>query len=325
MQWELSSIREIREHIRNNELDEGDLRALSGDRRKGVQSLVASYRRRQAWIEMENHRLDIMLKYEREARRRGYAMIGGVDEAGRGPLAGPVVAGFVILPDDPSLAKIRYLDDSKKLTPQRREELFGEINGRALAVGIGIVDVDEIDELNIYNASILAMRKAVLDSLIRPDCILSDGVPIAIDRIPCFPIPGGDGKSLSIAAGSIVAKVIRDRIMVSLSDLYPQYGFDRNKGYGSAQHIRAIAQYGITPVHRKSFGPVAQHAHSESFRKFYGELTRARTFEALRKAEEAIRRNRDELDEEELSLLRREDRKARSKLKRKQEGGKDYV
>ena len=199
-------------------------------------------------LEQERARLQAMRRYE-----DGYSLetrICGVDEVGRGPLAGPVVAGAVILPRD---AQILYLNDSKKLTPKRREALDREIREKALAVGIGVVDSQVIDRINILQATYEAMRRAIDALALHPQVLLVDAVEIPGIDLPQVPLVKGDEKSVSIAAASVVAKVYRDRMMEEAEALYPGYGFARNKGYGTAEHIRALGEKGPCPLHRQSF------------------------------------------------------------------------
>ena len=174
----------------------------------------------------------------------------GVDEAGRGPLAGPVVAGAVILPKD---CEILYLNDSKKLSARRRDELFDEIREKAVAIGVGVVSPEEIDKINILQATYEAMRMAVNALETAPQVLLNDAVTIPGISISQVPVIKGDAKSVSIAAASIVAKVTRDRMMAEYDAEYPLYGFAKHKGYGSAAHIEAIQKYGPCPIHRRSF------------------------------------------------------------------------
>lgn len=204
--------------------------------------------RQQEKLQAECARLEGMKTYEREYRR--YGVLCGIDEAGRGPLAGPVVAGAVILPKNCSLL---YLNDSKKLSEKKREELYEEIMGSALAVGTGYNTPARIDEINILQATYEAMREAVRALSPEPDLLLNDAVTIPGIGIRQVPIIKGDAKSISIAAASIVAKVTRDRLMVKYDEIYPEYGFASHKGYGSSAHIEAIRKYGPTPIHRKSF------------------------------------------------------------------------
>jgi ribonuclease HII len=207
----------------------------------------------------DNSPLD-MLTLETQAVRRGYCRIAGVDEAGRGPLAGPVVAAAVILPDGLILPDV---DDSKKLTPQMREELFHIITSEALAVGVGIGDHLLVDSINILQATLCAMRDAVLSLSPGPDFILIDGISSIPMNIPQRTVKKGDSLSLSIAAASIIAKVTRDRMMVEYDALYPGYGFASHKGYGAASHLAAIARLGPSPIHRKSFRGVKEHVTLE--------------------------------------------------------------
>ena len=219
-----------------------------GDERSGVQAAVAGARKRIAAYEKEVLRTEGMKRYEKEYG--AYSYICGIDEVGRGPLAGPVVAGAVILPKDCSLL---YLNDSKKLSEKKREELYAEIMETAVAVGIGYNTPARIDEINILQATYEAMREAVGSLAVKPDLLLNDAVTIPKIDIRQVPIIKGDAKSISIAAASIVAKVTRDRLMVKYDEVYPEYGFASNKGYGSSMHMDAIRKYGPTPIHRKSF------------------------------------------------------------------------
>lgn len=190
------------------------------------------------------------LMFEDVLWRRGVTYVAGIDEAGRGPLAGPVVAAAVIFPAE---CVVKGVDDSKKLTPARREELFPRIHHFALAVGVGIVDHHEIDEINILQATFKAMRGAIGRLTVRPGHLLIDGNRFQGDDVPFTTIVGGDALSHSIAAASIVAKVTRDRIMVEQDLLYPGYGFARHKGYGTVEHLSALARFGLCPIHRRSF------------------------------------------------------------------------
>ena len=188
--------------------------------------------------------------YETEYTGKGYKAIAGIDEAGRGPLAGPVVAGAVILKRD---CNILYLNDSKQLTAKKREELYDIIMEEAVSVGLGFNSPQRIDEINILNATYEAMREAISNLSVKPKVLLNDAVTIPGVKIKQVPIIKGDAKSISIAAASIVAKVTRDRLMVEYDKIYPEYNFKSNKGYGSAEHIAALKKYGKTPIHRDSF------------------------------------------------------------------------
>lgn len=198
----------------------------------------------------EIERLKEMLKIEDSLYSEGYEYICGIDEAGRGPLCGPVVAAAVILPKD---KYIEGVNDSKKISPKKREKLYDDIKKEAISVGIGIVDVDIIEEINILNATKLAMIKAIKDLKIKPDYLLIDGNQLIDIDIEKQTVVSGDAKSESIAAASIIAKVTRDRMLINFDKLYPEYGFAKHKGYGTKIHIEAIKKYGLTPIHRKSF------------------------------------------------------------------------
>ena len=194
--------------------------------------------------------------YENQARENGYSRIAGLDEAGRGPLAGPVVAAAVVLPPFFSVAGV---NDSKKLSEKKRDELFDKIFSHAEAVGVGIADETEIDSLNILRASLLAMARAVTNLSVVPEFLLIDGTfQIAAD-FPQKAIPKGDAKSISIAAASIIAKVTRDRLMLQYHKTFPQYDFNRHKGYPTRAHRDAIKTFGCCPIHRKSFKGVKEY------------------------------------------------------------------
>ena len=218
------------------------------DERAGVVSLIAKYKKQEEALEKEKKRMEDMYIYER--KYSDYSFICGIDEVGRGPLAGPVVAGAVILPKD---CDILYLNDSKKLSEKMREALYDEIMEKAVATGIGIVSPARIDEINILQATYEAMRIAIAKLKVKPDLLLNDAVTIPEVEMKQVPIIKGDAKSASIAAASIIAKVTRDRLMVEYETVLPGYGFASNKGYGSAAHIQAIQEIGATPIHRQSF------------------------------------------------------------------------
>lgn len=210
-------------------------------------SEAAALKREEKLIK-ESQRIEDMCIYEKEYSQ--YQYICGIDEVGRGPLAGPVVACAVILPKD---ARILYANDSKKLSEKKREELYDVITDTALAYGIGVVDERTIDEINILQATYKAMRQAINNLSVRPDILLNDAVTIPEVDIRQVPIIKGDAKSMTIACASIVAKVTRDRMMVELDKQYPGYDFASNKGYGTAKHMEAIRTLGPTPIHRKTF------------------------------------------------------------------------
>ncbi len=218
------------------------------DERAGVTKLVQQYEKKIQNLENEKLRMQKMMEYEHKYEHLGYLC--GIDEVGRGPLAGPVVACAVILPHD---HHILYLNDSKKLTAHKREELYDVIIREAVAVGIGMAGPARIDEINILQATYEAMRQAVSKLKVMPQLLLNDAVTIPEITIPQVPIIKGDAKSASIAAASIVAKVTRDRLMEEYDKTMPEYGFASNKGYGSAEHIAALKKYGPSPIHRASF------------------------------------------------------------------------
>ncbi len=199
----------------------------------------------------------LLLVLERSLNNSGYRKIAGVDEAGRGPLAGPVVAGAVIIKDFKFKERI---DDSKKLTPAKREKAYREILKKSI-VGIGIVDEKTVDRINIYHATIKAMQIAISNLAIPPDYCIVDGKMKIATKCPLKCIVGGDSKSLSIAAASIIAKVTRDRLMVEYDKIYPQYGFARHKGYGTKVHMEALKTCGPCPIHRRSFHPIKKKYH----------------------------------------------------------------
>lgn len=199
-------------------------------------------------LEKELERLSLMREFERQYE--DCVFICGIDEAGRGPLAGPVAAGAAILPKD---CQILYLNDSKKLSESRREELFLEIKEKAIAWSVGIVGPERIDEINILQATYEAMRQAIAKLDPAPQILLNDAVTIPQVAIPQVPIIKGDAKSVSIAAASILAKVTRDHMMEEYDKEYPEYGFAKHKGYGTAAHIAALKEFGPTPIHRRTF------------------------------------------------------------------------
>jgi len=194
-------------------------------------------------------------EYERKLRKEGIKLIAGVDEVGRGPLVGPVVAACVILPEKFNL---EGLTDSKKLTEKKRDFFFEEIKKQAISIGIGIKNEDVIDEVNIYEATKLAMKEAIDKCDVKPEHILIDAMPLELD-IPTTSIIKGDLKSITISAASVIAKVTRDRMMYELDEKYPMYEFKKNKGYPTKAHMEAIKEYGIIKQHRKTFGPVRDY------------------------------------------------------------------
>ena len=213
-----------------------------------VARLADTFSKKLIRLREEKERLLQMSVFEIEARSNGFVHIGGIDEAGRGPLAGPVVAGCVILPGD---CFIEHLNDSKKLTPSIRDKLFDIIKSEAVDYGIGMVMPEEIDEINILNATKKAMIQAVSNMKTKPDYLIIDALELPLP-IPQFSVNKGDSLSISVAAASIIAKVTRDRWMEEAHKSYPEYGFDKHKGYGTQEHMEAIKKFGLCPIHRKS-------------------------------------------------------------------------
>lgn len=233
---------------------------LTHDPRKGVQQAISSWKNAQEKKEKRYQQFMLMNQHEQAAYRQGYSLIAGIDEVGRGPLAGPVVAAAVILP--PHLEDIG-LDDSKKLSAQQRESIAQRIYHSAQAIGIGIVPPERIDEINIYQATREAMLLAVQNLSIQPDYLLLDAMTIDSPIVQQSMIKG-DASSVSIAAASIIAKQTRDALMEEYALQYPHYGFEKNAGYGTPLHLEALKQYGATPIHRKTFQPVPLYIRPHS-------------------------------------------------------------
>lgn len=244
------NIREITEKLQAAAIEELPVLLIkyADDERAGVRSAVDKGRRRILAYEIEVARSKELQKYEQEYA--AYEYVCGIDEVGRGPLAGPVVAGAVILPKN---CDILYINDSKKLSEKKREELYDIIMERAVSVGIGYSTPERIDEINILQATYEAMREAIGKLAVMPDLLLNDAVTIPQVSVRQVPIIKGDAKSISIGAASIVAKVTRDRLMVQYDEVYPEYGFASNKGYGAQVHVDALRKYGPCPIHRRSF------------------------------------------------------------------------
>lgn len=248
------SIKEIKEKLNNiTTHDDEFIVVLKEDQRKSAQEALRIWEKKQAkQVELEKRAYEL-LAYEREALSKGYQVIAGIDEVGRGPLAGPVVAAAVILPNGLLLPGV---DDSKKLSEKKRADLVKIIEGNALAIGVGIIDEETIDEVNIYQATKLAMLQAIENLTIQPDFLLIDAMPLQEAKIPQESIIKGDAKSTSIAAASIIAKEIRDKMMVKFDTEFPGYDFASNAGYGTKKHLDGLKKYGVTPIHRKTFAPV---------------------------------------------------------------------
>lgn len=247
MEQKIGEIREILQAASVDELP-AFIAVHEKDERAGVQALINKAKKRRLDYEKELLRTEKMKEYER--KYASFSYICGIDEVGRGPLAGPVVAGAVILPRD---CRILYLNDSKQLSEKKREELYEVIMENAVSTGLGFVSPERIDEINILQATYEAMRQAIGKLEKEPDLLLNDAVTIPGVEIRQVPIIKGDAKSVSIAAASIIAKVTRDRLMVQYDEIYPEYGFASNKGYGAAAHLEALKKYGPTPIHRRSF------------------------------------------------------------------------
>lgn len=247
MAMNISKLKEMLEAADTKE-KERLCKELAEDERSGVKKLLMKYLKEKEKLVEEKARIERMKEFE--YKFASYSYICGIDEVGRGPLAGPVAAGAVILPKD---VQILYLNDSKQLSAKMRDLLYDEIMEKAIAVGIGIVSPAVIDEINILQATYEAMRIAISKLCVVPDLLLNDAVTIPHVNIKQVGIIKGDARSLSIAAASVVAKVTRDRMMEEFHTLYPQYGFDHNKGYGSAFHIKALEEFGPCPIHRETF------------------------------------------------------------------------
>ncbi len=247
MEKKISDIKNELSALSELQMDEF-INEYKSDERPGVQALVEKAGKKLEKYIAELARIEGMKEYER--KYADFKLICGIDEVGRGPLAGPVVAGAVILPKD---SCILYVNDSKKLSEKKREELYDIIMREAVSVGLGCIDNERIDEINILQATYEAMRQAISKLDRQPDLLLNDAVTIPGVAIKQVPIIKGDAKSISIASASIVAKVTRDRLMVEYDKKYPEYDFASNKGYGSAGHIEAIKKYGPTPIHRRTF------------------------------------------------------------------------
>ena len=248
------SVKEIETRFKAGLLSASDLLALQSDGRVGVRKLLLAAERQAKVKEALQYKAEAMLHFERALWQQGINFIAGIDEVGRGPLAGPVVAAAVILKPQQS---ILHLDDSKKLSAQKRQRLTLEIKETAIYFAYGSASPQEIDVLNIFQASLLAMRRAVEGLGQSPEHLLIDGAH-AIANMPYTQraIVGGDGKSQSIAAASVLAKTARDQMMHDYAQQFPEYGFDAHAGYPTAKHMAALVDHGPTPIHRQSFGPV---------------------------------------------------------------------
>jgi len=304
MELESLSILAIRSLVRGMDpVPEDLIKALINDTRGGVRAIGEEIKRKVARQEAERAEQERMLELEKAYHARGLVKVAGVDEAGRGPLAGPVVAAAVVFPCDCDYPQAR---DSKKLTPEKREALFDEIREKAITIGIGRVDSEEIDRLNIYNASLAAMYRAVEELEIRPDSVLIDGPMVLRLDIPQQAVVGGDAKCLSVAAASIVAKVTRDRLMMEYDSIYPGYGLARHKGYPTADHYKALKELGPCPIHRRSFQAVAELGKfiNQEWSFFYDGLAMASSLQELEVIAADVRQIRHIFTADELDSLR---------------------
>ena len=256
----MATIKEIKELLATvKELDSPIFLELEKDTRSGVQKEI-SKRKKHIQAELdENLRLEKMLTYEKDLYKQGLTLIAGVDEVGRGPLAGPVVAAAVILPQG---CKIKGLNDSKKIPKKKHLEVFQAVQDQALSIGIGIIDNQVIDQVNIYEATKLAMKEAISQLSLQPQHLLIDAMKLDLP-ISQTSIIKGDANSLSIAAASIIAKVTRDELMKDYDSQFPGYDFSANAGYGTARHLEGIEKQGITPIHRLSFEPIKSMVSSK--------------------------------------------------------------
>jgi ribonuclease HII len=245
-------IAEIREILQKDDVPEEVLQEILSDSRKGVQNLVQAYMKRLEKLSREKLRVESMYEVESSFYKKGMNLIAGIDEVGRGPLAGPVTVAAVILKPHWFAAG---LNDSKKVTPVHREELSKKIHEEAVDISIYSLPPEEIDAVNIYEATMMAMYQAVKNLKVKPDAVIVDAMPLHFP-FPTVSMIHGDARSASVAAASIVAKVYRDHLMDEYDREYPGYGFAKNKGYGTAEHIHALEELGVTPIHRRSFEPV---------------------------------------------------------------------
>jgi ribonuclease HII len=250
MEKNMVTFNEIKEILENTDVEKLPevIGNYSADTRKGIKKLIEKQELRYKKFLQEQQRIENMRIYEEKYNEYGY--IAGIDEVGRGPLAGPVVTCAVILPKG---ARILYVNDSKKLSAEKREELYNIIMEKAVAVSIGMENNKVIDDINILQATYKAMQQSVNNLKVKPNIILNDAVTIPDIDVKQIPIIKGDSKSITIASASIIAKVTRDRLMLEYDKLYPEYDFINNKGYGSKKHIEALKKYGPCPIHRETF------------------------------------------------------------------------
>lgn len=250
------TIKQIRDLIKSEKVNDELLSRLKNDRRKGVQQLVKRHEKQQEAKRIKEAKFYELLQFDQHFQHSPMDYIAGVDEAGRGPLAGPVVAAAVILPSSFHLVG---LNDSKQITENERQMFYEKITAEAISYHIVAVDNHSIDELNIYEATKKAMTEAILGLETKPSTVLIDAVPLTINSLATKSVVKGDSKSLSIAAASVLAKVTRDKIMTEIDIEHPEYYFAKNKGYGTKDHLEALEKYGRTAYHRLSFSPVNQY------------------------------------------------------------------
>lgn len=248
------TVQKIKERLQQALFDEATLAAWKNDERKAVRQAVAGHEKKLRQQAVERQRLFELLAYERACCAEGLRLIAGVDEAGRGPLAGPVVIGAAVLPEQQWFWE--GLNDSKQVSAAKRDKLYEKICAEAAAYSTVLVSAEEIDAINIYQAAKVGMERAILSLEITPQAVLADAMPLSLPGIKTISLIRGDALSASIAAASILAKVTRDRLMEAYDKLYPEYGFADHKGYGTKQHLEALRKYGPCPIHRKSFAPV---------------------------------------------------------------------
>ncbi|GGE65735.1 ribonuclease HII [Priestia taiwanensis] len=246
------SIKEIQQFLQSEDITIEEVETLRQDERKGVHKAILQWEKRQEEKEKQRQLFIHMSSYEKELREQGVQHIAGVDEVGRGPLAGPVVCAAVVLPEDFYLAG---LNDSKKLSEKKRDEYYNYIIEHAISIGVGVISSDEIDAINIYESTKKGMLIAIEQLDVKPEHLLIDAMKLECD-ISQTSIIKGDANSVSIAASSVIAKVTRDRMMKELGKKHPQYGFEKHMGYGTKEHIEAVKAHGVLPEHRKSFAPI---------------------------------------------------------------------
>ncbi len=295
------AIRTLKARFAERDPTAEELGQLQADPRKGVQAIVKALANRQAKKDKWIRRARELSEYRLQLEAKGFHAVAGLDEAGRGPLAGPVATACVILPPDWDLPG---LNDSKKIPEPKRLELAQAIREQARGYAVDLADREEIDRINILQATLASMRRAVAQCKpTRPDYLLLDAVALKDTGLPFRPVVGGDSRVAEIAAASILAKTVRDQHMYEMDQMYPGYGFADHKGYGTAAHMEALERLGPCPIHRRSFAPVASW-ELPSLRSFRSRISRASTKDKLRQVGLAIRNTGTDLTDEELQTLR---------------------